>query len=210
MKSVRYINIGGYKQVLSIEPRRIDPERTKLAAMQALGITEEVFIARNDFNQLVEQYAVYPEPMAGEAVYGDNDPAVIALESKFKSLTEKQILDFDSAEIIPDLRGTKYHLKTNGVWAGAEITAIGVALPGGAVLPDNLTAEQQAEIAEQAEAARVAALTPVAKAAEKQNQLNALADEADRLSRRAQIQGESFDAAAWYQEHKAPVEEKYA
>jgi hypothetical protein len=210
MKSVRFITVGNYKQVLSIEPRRIDPERTKLAAMQALGITEEVFIARSDFKQLVEQYAVYPEPMAGEAVYEDNDPVVIALESKFKSLTGKQILDLDSAEILPDLRGTEFHVKIAGAWVEAKVEHIGEALPEGAVLPDDLTADQRAEIAEQMEEERIAALAPEAKAAERQSRLDALADEADRLSRRAQIQGDSFDAAAWYQEHKAPVEEKYA
>jgi hypothetical protein len=37
-----------------------------------------------------------------------------------------------------------------------------------------------------------------------------MADEADRQERRAKIQGKDFDAAVWYQEHKAPIEAKYA
>jgi hypothetical protein len=76
-------------------------------------------------------------------------------------------------------------------------------------LSDDLTAEQQTEIAEQQESERIAGLTGEQKATEKQARLDALAEEADKLSRRAQIQGRDFDAAAWYAEKRDEVEAKY-
>jgi hypothetical protein len=82
------------------------------------------------------------------------------------------------------LQGREYHLKTAGRWAKVKIEHIGEALPDGAVLPNELTGSQRAEIAAQ--------------------------DEADRMERQAKIRGKDFDAAAWYAEHKAEAEAKYA
>jgi hypothetical protein len=209
MKSVRYFDVGQYRRVLAIEPRSADPERTKKAIMEALDLSEDQVFAREDFDQLVEQYAVFSEPVPGEVVFEDDDSELASLELKFKALTEHQFLDL-SGEVVPDWRGTKYHLKTDGLWAEVEIKDVGIAVPGGAVFPDKLTEEQRKEISDQKEAARVAALSPEAREAELKARLESLADEADHLERRAKIQGEDFDAAAWYQEHKAPVEEKYA
>jgi hypothetical protein len=210
MKSVRFIKIDNYKQVLSIKKRQIDPERTKLAMMEALKITEDVLLAHENLEELTEQYAVYPEPLPDEAVFEDNDDRIIELESKIAGIGEKQILDLDSKKVIPDLRGTKYHFKTNDVWVEAEITTVGISLPDGAVLPERLTPEQQTEIAEQKETERIASLSPENKTAEKKALLDALADEADHLARRAAIQGTDFNAVTWYQEHKGSIEEKYA
>jgi len=53
-------------------------------------------------------------------------------------------------------------------------------------------------------------MTPEEKAAAKQAALDALADEADRLDRRAKIQQQAFDPVAWYREHSSTIEEKYS
>jgi hypothetical protein len=210
MKTVKFMEIDGHNRVLAVERRLADPEGTMRAIAAALNIpSENDLLARPDFEQLVEQYAVYPEASTEEVVYEDDDAAVVDLETKLKILEDRQILDL-AGEIIPDLRGTKYHIKTGDVWAEGEITAIGIAVPAGAVLPEDLTGGQRNEIAAQTEEARIAGLSPEERAAEKLARLDALADEADHLGRRAAIQGNTFDAASWYQEHKTPIEEKYA
>jgi hypothetical protein len=209
MKSVRYFDVGQYRRVLAIEPRSADPERTKKAIMKALDLSEDEVFARDDFDQLVDQYAVFSEPVPGEVVFEDDDSELASLETKFKAITEHQFLDL-SGEVVPDWRGTKYFLKTDGVWTETEIADVGIAVPAGAIFPDKLTKAQQEEISDQKEAARVAALSPEDRAKELKDRIDGLADEADQLDRRAKIQGTEFDAVAWYQEHKAPVEEKYA
>jgi hypothetical protein len=177
--------------------------------MEALNISEDDLLGRKDLEQLVEQYSVFPDPIPGEAVFQDDDVQVKALERNFAALADNQFLDL-GGELIPDWRGTEYHLKVDDTWTVVKITEAGVSIPEGAIISGDLTDDQRAEIAAQAETARIAALTPEARAAEKQDRLDALADEADHLSRRAQIQGTDFNAATWYQEHKAPIEEKYA
>jgi hypothetical protein len=77
-------------------------------------------------------------------------------------------------------------------------------------LPADLTEAQRTEIAAQKEAKRIAALTPEAKETEKEARLDAAADEADRLERRAKIQGKDFDTAAYYAEKQSEIEAKYA
>jgi hypothetical protein len=207
MESVRFFEANGFNVVYDVSPVSIDPEKTRSAIAQALDISPDDVSALEDLEGLIGQYAAYPQPGPGELHVSDDEGG--GIKSKLAALGERQRLTLEG-ETIPDWMGTKYHLKTGDTWTEEEIAAIGEALPEGAVLPDNLTAEQRAEIAEQREAERLAALSPEEREAEKQSRLDALADEADRLSRRAQIQGNIFDTVAWYQEHKGPIEEKYA
>ena len=83
-------------------------------------------------------------------------------------------------------------------------------LPSGAVLQENLTPEQQKEIAEQQEAARIVAMSDEDKEKVKQAALDALADEADKQARRAEIQKKAFDPIAWYSERAGAIEVKYS
>jgi hypothetical protein len=180
-----------------------------MAIIEKLDVSEQEAFAREDFEKLIEQYAVFPEPAPGEAVFNEGDEWLTVLETAFKNLGEHQFLDL-SGDVIPDWRGTKYHIKTDGIWTEAEIADAGVLVPEGAVLPNDLTEEQRKEIAEQKEAARIASLEPEEREKELKARLIALADEAEQLSRRAHIQGEEFDPVAWYQENKEPIEKKYA
>jgi hypothetical protein len=208
MKSKRFFTKNGYDIVYGVSPVLIDPEETKNAIAQALGISpSEVPALTESLDNLTRLHAVYPDPGPGEIHISDD--AGSEVELRLAALEEHTKLTLED-EVIPDWEGTKYHLKTDGVWAEEEITDVGVSLPEGAVLPEDLTKEQHEEIAAQKDAERIAALDPEKKAEELRVRLESLADEADRLSRRAAIQGTDFDAAAWYQEHKAPVELKYA
>ncbi|MDR1287993.1 MAG: hypothetical protein LBK08_10325 [Treponema sp.] len=146
-----------------------------------------------------------PGPGAVQA----SDEEAAPLEAKLAALKEHEKLTLEG-EVIPDYRGVEYWQKTGGVWVKTKIEDIGIGLPGDAILPGSLSEAVLTEIAAQEEAARIAGLTPEQKAAGKQASLDALADEAARLEKRAQIQGNDFDAAAWYGEHKTAVEAKYA
>jgi hypothetical protein len=119
-------------------------------------------------------------------------------------------------EIIPDWRGTEYHIKTAGTWAKAKAEHIGEALPGGAVPSDALTDAQRSEIAAQAEAERVAALAPEERAAEKQARIKAVIREAVTRKQEADLEAEvngtpaEFDPVTWVRERKNEIEAKYA
>jgi hypothetical protein len=207
MKCKDFQVIDGIEIVTSVRSCNIDPEATKRNIAEDLGISINDILLLPNFEEILYQHAAMINP--GPNSKTTSDEAGTLTQEKLANLEAHQILTTDD-EIIPDWRGTKYYLKSNGTWNEEAITAIGVPLPEDAVLPDNLTAEQSIEISAQKEALRIAALDADQKVTELQNALNALADEADRLSRRAQIQGITFDAVTWYQEHKAPIEAKYA
>jgi hypothetical protein len=207
MKCKDFQIIDGIEIVTSVRECNIDPEATKRNIAEDLGISIDDVLLLPNFEELFYQYADMIEP--GPNSKTTSDEAGTLIQEKLTALEAHQVLTTDD-EIVPDWRGTKYWLKSDGTWHEEAITAIGVPLPENAVLQDNLTAEQHTEISAQKEALRIADLDADKRAAELQDALNALADEADKLSRRAQIQGTTFDAAAWYQEHKASIEAKYA
>lgn len=156
---------------------------------------------------LYEECAVYFPEGKGEKILSDAEEADLA--PKFAGLSEHNVLTLNG-KIIPDWRGAEYYIKIAGAWAKAKVDHIGKEIPEGSVLPNNLTGAQRTEMAAQAEAERLAALTPEAKTSEKQAHLDAAADEADRLSRRAAIQGAEFDTAAYYAVKRDEIEAKYA
>jgi hypothetical protein len=213
MKSVRFSEIDGYKVVYGVLHQSIDPEETRSAIANELKIPLDDVVEQENLDQLIEQYGIYHKPEPGELYVTDEKGSEI--DAQFQALKEHELLTLkDEAipkcEIIPDWKGTKYHLKIDDIWAEGEITVIGTSMPEGSILPDDLTEAQRKEITEQKESARVAALEPEEREKELKARLIALADEADYLSRRAHIQGEEFDPVVWYQEHKAPIEAKYA
>jgi hypothetical protein len=150
---------------------------------------------------------VYFPAGAGEKLLSEAEEA--DLVPKHGALAEHEKLTL-SGEIIPDRRGTEYHLKTGGEWVKVRADHLGEELPDGAVLPDDLTAEQRAEIAAQEEAERIDALSPEAKAVEKKARLDNAADEAYRMEQRARIQQEEFDSAIYYAGKKAEIEAAYS
>jgi hypothetical protein len=199
--------IGPYKVFLGTAKPSIAPKETEEAIAKALNIPADQVAYLEELDQLILQYAVYPPIGEGRMTVSPEEAA--ALDAKHKVLGEHERLTVEG-QVIPDWVGSEYYRKDGAVWTKGKVEAIGAPLPEGAVLIPDLTAEQNQEIAAQHESVRISALSNEEKAKEKKNRLDALADEADRLERRAKIQGEEFDAVAWYQEHKAPIEAKYA
>jgi hypothetical protein len=199
--------IGTYKVFLGTAKPSIAPKETEEAIAKALDIPAEQVMYREDLDQLIRQYAVYPPLGEGRIAVSIEEAA--ALDAKYKVLGEHKRLTVEG-QVIPDWVGSEYYRKNGAVWTKGKVEAIGVPLPEGAVLISDLTADQHQEIAGQQESARISALSDEEKAKELKARLDGLADEADHLERRARIQGTPFDAVAWYQEHKAPIETKYA
>jgi hypothetical protein len=207
MKNKNFQIIDGFEIVTSVSNCQIDPEATKQAIAENLGIPLDEAVFLPNFSDLYYQYAktMLPGPTAKEV--SDEDGTVT--EEKLAMLAEHEKLTTEGA-VIPDWRGTQYYIKNGGAWKQEEIKAIGEVLPEGAVLPDNLNPAQKSEIAAQKEDERIASLTADKKASEKQNKLDAAADEADQLSRRAKIQGKAFDSASYYAGKRDEIEAKYA
>jgi hypothetical protein len=157
---------------------------------------------------LFEEAALCFPPGPGEKHLSPAEEA--DLVPKWAALGKHEALTL-TGDVIPFMQGAEYWEKDEETdrWAKTKIAVVGEALPDGAILPDSLTPGQRAEIAAQDESDRIAALNPEAKEAEKNARLDEAADEADRLSRRALIQGKSFDAAAWYAEKQDGIEAKY-
>jgi hypothetical protein len=198
--------IDGYTIIRGYDACPVDPEATKAAVAER--IAENPALADTDLNELFETFAVYSANVGpGRKFISDDEyPACQAL---FDALGEYRCLTKDLVEIT-DFRNIEYWQKTDMRWTKQKISSIGEIVPTDAVLPDAMTEEQRAEISAQQESDRVAGLSGEQKAAELQARLDALADEADRLERRAHRQGRPFDSVAWYAEHKTPIEEKYA
>jgi len=120
----------------------------------------------------------------------------------------RQLLD--SGEYIDDYRGAEYYTKQTGRWCKDKIEEIGIKFAHGEIPVAELTPEIQAEINAQHEEEKIAAMAPEEKEIAKQAALDALADEADRQARRAEIQKRKFDPSAWYTERASVIEQKYA
>jgi hypothetical protein len=207
MKCKDFQIIDGVKVVLSVRECNIDPQETKSAIAKSLRISIEETTLLHNFSELYYEYAVPLLPGDTTIVVSDEDGALT--EKKLASLKKHERLTIEDVVIL-DWKGTQYHIKTGSIWKKEEIATIGKALPKGAILPDNLTQSQQSEIANQREVERIASLTLEQRAAEKKARLEATADETDRLSRRAQIQGINFDVATYYAEKRMEIEAKYA
>jgi hypothetical protein len=116
----------------------------------------------------------------------------------------------DSLEFIADCRGVEYWIERSGNWRKEKIEEIGIALPKDAVLPANLTEDQQKEIFDQEEAERIAGLSVGERAEEKSIKLHALAREAIMKAEEAELLGEIFDKKAWLFSKRAQIDLVYA
>ena len=210
--------IGDKRIIRAIEDAAYDLEATRkqIAPMITPGMTKQ------QIDQLFMNNMVYGKTGdEGELI---DDTAANALREKLNARGPHRAL-LDTGEYIDDYRGVAYWIQESGQWLQGTVEQIGIPLPAGAVLPNELTPEQRQEIAGQQEAERRAALTPEEKAAELQARLDAVADEAARLEKRDQIQrqaeknsGQSgmlatkpvFDAADWYSQRKSEIEAQYA
>jgi hypothetical protein len=197
--------INGYEVVTKAGERTYDPQET-------VNYVKTNFpgVKGDEFNRLCDEHKQYAPLQNNEKALPDN--TCHEFREKIEALTEHEKCLTDGT-IIPDYRGTEYWKKEDGHWGKDKINELGKSMPNGAVVVDDLGkeqyAEQHQEIRDQEERERIAALTPEALKKELQAALDALADEAARLEKRAQIQRKDFDPAAWYEEEERKLNQKY-
>jgi len=205
MKIITFVKIENYQIITNIGEASPDPAETNNIVEAIIAENPDILLKKTR-DELLEENVVFARLGHGQKYIDDAE--VKNLEDVFDKLAPHEKLCL-SGDIVVDLRNTEYHTKQNGVWNKQKIEHLGETLPQNAVLPDNLSPEQQQEIAEQDEKERVANLTPDQKAEEKETALAAAKREARCLKEEAEIAGEPFDAAREYQLKKATIEEKY-
>jgi len=224
MKTMYKVKIGGYTAISHTSEATADPEATNKNVMSMLeirmaekkinkGARENIFTAalklgmtEKELDSLIEENKVYAK-VGEEAEYISDDEDKLVNE-KLKIKGENRLL-LVNREFIPNYIGTEYHIRKSGKWRKEKIESVGVELPENAVLQEDLTREQQQEIAEQQEDERISALPPEKREEEKQNALDNLADEADRLDRRHKIRRKEFNPVAYYEDRAKDIEARW-
>jgi len=205
MKVIGFIEIDDKKIITSISDASADPEATKAEIAKRENIPLDQVLSLVNYEELFEKHKVYFR-LRSEQFYME-DAEAEPLIQKNNGLNKNQKLLVDGG-IIPDFTGTEYYIRINGKWEKRKIECIGEVPEG--PLQEELTPEQLEEIRTQEEQNRVSKMTEEQRTKAVQRELDALADEAARLEKRAQIQGNVFDPVVWYQERAAAVREKYS
>jgi len=205
MKVIGFIEIDDKKIISDINNAGTDPEATKAEIAKQENIAIDQVLGLEKYEELYEKHKVYFRPGPKQIILEDSEAA--PLIEKLEGLNQNQKL-LVSGDIIPDFIGKEYYLIVNGKYEKRKIERIGEAPEG--PLQEELTPEQLEEIRLQEEEHRICCMTPEQRAEAVQRELDALADEAARLEKRAQIQGNEFNPVAWYQERAAVVREKYS
>jgi hypothetical protein len=201
----KYVEIDGFKVVINADERPYDPEETSIFIAENFPDAKE-----EELDQLYKDHKQYAQLLSDE-ISATHEECLITKE-RLINLQGKELLLIDNS-IIDDLRDEEYWIKKGGRWVTDRILNLGIYPPQGAIYTDELSEElyksQREEIADQNEKDRIASLSDGQREKELEAALDALADEADRLERRAQIRDKDFDAAAWYREGEAKLNEKY-
>ena len=203
MKNIHKRKIGSHVCIIFISKTSNDSEETKrkIESMITEDMTEE------DVKRL---YMENREPSKhGKELETVDDEIADQLQQKLDAMGKNQLL-LENGEYIDNYLGTEYWIKISSKWVQKKIEDTGIILPLGAVLQENLTAEQQKEISIQNEAERIAGLTPEEKAKEKKDRLHALAREAIMMEEEAELLDEQFDKRAWMLPMKQEIERLYA
>jgi len=203
MKVIYKMKIGIYTIVFNVVDAVTDPEATKKKVDQFV----KPEMTDKEYEDLFNANLVYATVGPEADMVSDEEGAEIQRKINEAGKHRKLLA---SGGYVVDHRCCEYWIVRDGKWVKEKIAEIGIDLPEGAVLQEDLTAEQREVIAGQQEAERIAVMSTEEKEKAKQNALDALADEADRLARRATIQKKTLDPAAWYSERADAIEAKYA
>jgi len=205
MKTLYKEKIGDFTIYTHIADCTPDGEatRTKIKPFVTPEMTEESEEYKKLFDENLEYAKVGPEADVVE------DDVAEEIKEKLDAKGDNRLL-LASGEYIADYRGIEYWITNSGKWEKEKIEEVGIELPLGAILQENLSKEQQEEISVQQEAERIAGLTPDQKIEEKNNKLHALAREAIMKAEEAELLGEEFDKQAWLNPIKAKIVALYA
>jgi len=197
--------IDGYEVVTKAGERTCDPAET-------LNYVRERYpnASENEIKQLCDANKQYAPLQKNEKELPDN--TCCQFNEKLAALTKHEKCLTDGT-VIPDLRETEYWEKADNRWVKNKVSKLGETIPTSAVSVEDMNKEEYAaqrqEISDQQEIDRIETLAQEDRETELQGRLDALADEAARLEKRAQIQRKDFDPVAWYEEEAQKLHEKY-
>jgi len=203
MKVIYKEKIGDHTIIRFVSDAVIDSEATKekIAPMVTAEMDEKAI------EKLFMENLVFSK-VGPEAEMIDNEAAK-QIQRKLDEKGKNQLL-LENGDYLADNRGVEYWIEETGEWKKEKIEEIGVMLPSGAVLQENISMEQQQEINNQQEVKRISELTSEQKTEEKTNRLHAIAREAINKAEEAELLGETFDKKAWLKPKKAEIEKLYA
>jgi hypothetical protein len=196
--------IDGYEIVTAVSFPAVDPEATRRKVSFVLSENPDLKNTKTG-EELYAENVVFAHCGPDQRIVEDREGD--GLQAALENLGDHEKL-LSSGEPVADWRNVEYWVK-NQAWEKQKIELLGEKIPVNGVLPENLSTSQQREIGEERDVQRIAALTPEARAAEKQERLNAAKREATLLKSDADIAGEEFNAAAWFQAKKTEIETKY-
>jgi hypothetical protein len=196
--------VDGFEIVIGVSNPTVDPVETENRVNLILSENPDLKNTKT-LEELYAENTVPAHNIPNQKLVEDSEGG--EFQAALDSLGDHKKL-LSSGETIDDWRNTEYWVK-NQVWKKQKIETLGETLPANRVLEEDLTESQRKEMAEEKKSERISKLTPEERATEKQDRLNTLKREATLLKSDAEIAGEPFDAAAWFQAKKAEVEAKY-
>ena len=203
MKTKYLEKINGQTLVRFISEATPDNEATKVKIAKLITDT----MTDKEIENLFEKNLIYAK--VGDEAELINDQTAAQIQKKLDGMSKNQQL-LNNGEYIADYRGVEYWIKKSGSWKQEKIEELGLNLPKGSVLQEDLSKEQQDEIFLQKDAERIAALSVEEKEEEKKAKLYALARVANQKAEDAELLGEVFDKTAWLQPQKVELEQLYA
>lgn len=133
------------------------------------------------------------------------------LEQDLKLVGPNQKLKTDGS-IIPDFVGVKYSKKIGSEWGFGTIIKLGVEIPAGAIIDEDLTEDQKTEINIQNEKERVAGLSAEDKAIEKAGLISGVANQAQTMENElkfSKVADYVKKAQAFYDAEIIKINDKY-
>ncbi len=177
---------------------------------QARGYENEIKAMLPDLKKkqksLTLELAVYFEPKAGEIV--KTEAQMMSIRASVDRLNGNGYVT-ESGEIVEDNRGVVYCKLSGSKWTVRKIGVLGVSVPSGDILYDNLDADQKKAVDLQLEIDSAASLSAAEKIIAKENADAVALRDAESLRSRLEIQGVDTaleDSQAFYQARQSELD----
>jgi len=175
----------------------------------------------NKTMELKKQNLVYFDCRAGEMSADKEVFEEILKAYQEKSRNSQIVIDvspdkekhaLDCHKII-DMRGSSYHEKKDDIWATETIVTLGKGVPAGAILTEDLSADQKSEVHLQSEIAAIKTMDPAQKKSAMQMKINSAMKTALKMRGESEILDDLDGlekARDWYNSEVKQLKERYA
>lgn len=200
-------------QKKNIPQSNMHEKRSKQHLESAKTCRDEIITLKNQINlksrDIRRENPVYFEPRKNEIVKTDEE--IFDIESKFNAKKLNEQINTVGA-IVDDFRGFDYSKKVSGKWKRNKITKLGVKIPAGSKLDQDLTTTEKEEVGLQVEIDRLSLMSAEEKTAEKQQAIDTALNDSIQMRSGLEIKSDPkalTKSQAWYATKVAEIEEKY-